>query len=1160
MPAEEVVHTASQGHTIDGTGLWEGAGQVSGEVVAALCVVVASTLVFLLRAAMRRGRAGAAMARRTASRRTLLSSSDTADGAPRSPTSAAGAAAVGSPGEAGERGAPATSPTSTGASASPAHAASPRGGGGLSASAGAGGGGGEELAQRQAAAAHQSFLTEHQRRCDAVAAALPALAKQQYELQELVRKVGADGDSFEARAAIRKLVSSGEAAANDGVDLLCDHILGIVSMGMGSASASSDPRLAAAREYTQVLRALISQANNLHQTIGALHEAERRDTTGMTAHAREEFRRAEEARMKREAEIRAKAEADAKALLRACSAGATDAVVELLRGGANIACVDTSGHTPLHIAAEMNHGSLARVLLRHGAPSAALDAKGYAPLHVAVIAGSRGCAEAILQTDVTVVDTKTRDGRTALMLAAQAANADVAELLLRSGADAEVDFVAADGTRQRAVHFAAANGAVAVMATLVRYGVSVTGANSCDDLAEDASPAPIDIARSRVDEEMITLLEWELDRPAREAAEKAEREAAQRRAEMEQAFIAAVVSGDVADVRSMLNPRERRSTEVVSVDCTDDAGLTPLHMACFFGHVELVEVLLAAGASLKLHAENGKTPMDVARQMGRGNIVRMLRAESRSRKASKTSGSDSERQRTGSMASRESAASTASPTRSDATGGEAAESAAGGAGGAGSARKSAPRAPTRAPGEFDPADFSGVWTVDETSESLAPILVELGINWVGRKLILSIEVVSTITMDDRHINISDMTKFGGTDTTVKLNEPGAPWTVIRGEKGDVEMRGSLDDDVLTLETRLDKGQGVTTDTRRMEGRNRMSQKLELRKDGVLKATVNRTFVRDTSVAQPATKAELNERLRAEEEAAAEVDDDADDAAGAAAAAESDGSDGEAKDDGGAAATAIVRVLLPSGTEIDCSPEEAAKITAATAATVVGGDDSALQLLEELVARHDVPGTGGRASFSVRGELFCDGVELTALLRLPKARVVSADPDDVWAVAADGRARGLAGEFASYPCGVILKGSCHIFYASADGGHVHHLVEQGSGSASAVGWSGRNLSDGSVTDRVSAHGGLSVLAEAGRLHVYFITAARHIEELLFWNKWSLVSPYEIAKSDGPLPPAAQVLETFNTATTLGLYFVGQDGVRYQMRYALFKGWRVTAVET
>lgn len=947
------------------------------------------------------------------------------------------------------------------------------------------------------------FGRDHQRRCDGVATEVAALAKAQYQLEEKSRAVGGEGDSVSARAAAYELLHAGEGMGNDLLDRVCEALVDVVASGV-EGDPDEDPRVVAAREYMQVLRAVVAQSNSFSKSAGVFAEAERHDVTGVTARAKKLAQRAEEERAAREEEVKAKQKQQAEDLLAASAASAVETVTALLDDGADVEAADEKGRRALHIASSRNSVHITRILLRNGAKPNVFDEQGLAPLHAAAAAGSRACTDALLQADAGLVDLPTRDGRTALVIAAQVGNADLTELLLRNGADGEHMWVAPSGLVMRALHLAVAGGHVATVATLLKYGASATGDGGEHETPEDrCPPTPIELARRQDNPELTELIEYELDRPAREAAEKAEKEAAARREKKEKALMAAVVSGSEADTAAAL--KEALDPSVCSINCTDDAGLTPLHMACFFGHVNIAKMLVNAGADITLRAENGRTALDIAKTMGLSDLRRALKRLVHARKHAAAGGDD------------------------DATASEPA-SADGASEGAGAAVAPAPVivTPSLAPGEFDPSDFSGVWTVDEASESLAAILVELGINWVGRKLILSIEVVSTITMTDKQVTIADMTKFGGTDTRVSLNRPEGEFDTIKGEKGDIQMRGSLEGGTLVLTTVLDGNQGTTTDTRTMDGPDRIAQVLRLSKDGVVKATVKRWFVRDRTVPQPPTKAEQI----AVEAAVPEVEPEAD----------TEGGSEEAKgDDGVETGAGMVTVKLPSGHEISCSPEEAAKIESATAATVVGGDEAALAKLKDLKTRHSVPGTANRVQFTAAGDLHVDSKNITQLLGAPKARVV------------DGESA-----FECAPVGAIVKRRCHVLFVSAKDGHVSLLEEKTAGDDTS--WRVVDLSHTVASGRTWLRGRLVVLTESSRLHVYFISQAQHVEELLFWNKWSLVSPFEIIKGPMRPPPPAQLLDTFCTTTTLGFSFRGEDDKAYELRYSIFKGWRCSALST
>lgn len=53
-------------------------------------------------------------------------------------------------------------------------------------------------------------------------------------------------------------------------------------------------------------------------------------------------------------------------------------------------------------------------------------------------------------------------------------------------------------------------------------------------------------------------------------------------------------------------------------------GFTPLHEAAQRGHVEMVALLLAHGADVEVRTDDDKSALDLAREKGRDEVVRLL--------------------------------------------------------------------------------------------------------------------------------------------------------------------------------------------------------------------------------------------------------------------------------------------------------------------------------------------------------------------------------------------------------------------------------------------------------------------------------------------------------------------------------------------------------
>ncbi|OTF69951.1 oxysterol-binding protein-related protein 1-like protein, partial [Euroglyphus maynei] len=87
--------------------------------------------------------------------------------------------------------------------------------------------------------------------------------------------------------------------------------------------------------------------------------------------------------------------------------------------------------------------------------------------------------------------------------------------------------------------------------------------------------------------------------------------------------------GQVQLVKKLLNLRNANEI-ALNIDCKGTVkanfGWSPLHLAAYFGHYEVVEILLKNGADINIQNEEGDTPLHKAAYTGRENIVILLLA------------------------------------------------------------------------------------------------------------------------------------------------------------------------------------------------------------------------------------------------------------------------------------------------------------------------------------------------------------------------------------------------------------------------------------------------------------------------------------------------------------------------------------------------------
>lgn len=175
--------------------------------------------------------------------------------------------------------------------------------------------------------------------------------------------------------------------------------------------------------------------------------------------------------------------------------GRGEAVMTLLANGADPRQADPDGATPLHHAARSTDPAVAVLLLDAGALVDALDNAGNSPLAVACSVGNWRLARLLLQRRASCepsggrpallaaaeieddpagvelllkhkarVNARDRAGRTALVQACEAGNADIIQSLLAAGADVD----AADGTGRGPLLVAAQGGRVGILKALAQ--------------------------------------------------------------------------------------------------------------------------------------------------------------------------------------------------------------------------------------------------------------------------------------------------------------------------------------------------------------------------------------------------------------------------------------------------------------------------------------------------------------------------------------------------------------------------------------------------------------------------------------------------------------------------------------------------------------------
>ena len=172
------------------------------------------------------------------------------------------------------------------------------------------------------------------------------------------------------------------------------------------------------------------------------------------------------------------AEGSDRPLFEAVERGEPSAVRRLLQQGVRADVAAADGTTPLHWAIRANHLDVARVLLAAGASPRAADRYGVTPLALAAINGSAAAIDLLLQAgaDPTAAS---GEGQTVLMLAARTGRPDAVRRLLTAGADPNA---VERGHGETALMWAAAHDHAEAVALLVAGGAKPDARSTQIDL------------------------------------------------------------------------------------------------------------------------------------------------------------------------------------------------------------------------------------------------------------------------------------------------------------------------------------------------------------------------------------------------------------------------------------------------------------------------------------------------------------------------------------------------------------------------------------------------------------------------------------------------------------------------------------------------------
>jgi len=248
-------------------------------------------------------------------------------------------------------------------------------------------------------------------------------------------------------------------------------------------------------------------------------------------------------------------------LLYAVMAGDIEKVKKIIASGIDINCKDTSGNTPLILAASYGHDKILELLIAKGTDLYMKNNSSTNALGFATYKGNTNIVKLLLASGVPPNLRINDQYGTALMLAVIHGHKDLASLLLEKGA--EVSAKNQDGTTP--LIFAAINGHIKIMQLLFKNGASA----NCHDIY-GATPLMF------------------------------------------------------AAIKGHSNVADFLITKGADINATLNTGDTAIMMAAKNGHHAVVKVLLENGADINLRNKKGQCALDLAEKKGNFSIIKLL--------------------------------------------------------------------------------------------------------------------------------------------------------------------------------------------------------------------------------------------------------------------------------------------------------------------------------------------------------------------------------------------------------------------------------------------------------------------------------------------------------------------------------------------------------
>jgi len=297
------------------------------------------------------------------------------------------------------------------------------------------------------------------------------------------------------------------------------------------------------------------------------------------------------------------------ALHYAAAQGHQEACQVLLKGGADLQTLDLNGRNALHLAARNGQSVIVKIFAERDTTKELVKSDnkkdgGKTALHYAAEKGSKVVVEELIKqmknistyaaalnevknlfgTQTQPIDSKTSDGKTALMIAAELGHHDICKVLLEADADCNTS----DQTGWNALHLAVLKEQTEIIKMLLRIPKLID--SELFDSVTDAGDTPLSLALQH-----STLTIYDMLKQAG--------------ANLNSALLNSAARGHRQTCEALLKYG-------ADPHAVNDKGWNALHLAAYYGKWPVFVPLLKCNDLINSKAKDGKTPLILAAERG----------------------------------------------------------------------------------------------------------------------------------------------------------------------------------------------------------------------------------------------------------------------------------------------------------------------------------------------------------------------------------------------------------------------------------------------------------------------------------------------------------------------------------------------------------------